>query len=315
MSFPHPTEFLVKPPLVVVGGPTAAGKSAVALELAERLGGRIVSADSRQVYREFDIGTAKPTLADRARVPHDLVDVAEPTESYTVARYRTDAKEAVARAHAAGRLPILTGGTGFYIRALLGGTAIPEVPPDPERRAWLMAQEDLWERLEVLDPVSAARLHRNDRFRLARAIEVVEATGKALSAFEPEPSPYRVVYLVAWAPMPELERRIARRVDEMLEQGWLAELDTLVATYGEDLPLLQTLGYAELLAYRRGQITLDSARELIRRNTRRYAKRQLTWFRGEQAAVWLDPLSHGNLQGWIDAAEREIAPLLGPGGA
>lgn len=302
----------MKPPLVVVAGPTAAGKSALALELADRHGGVIISADSRQVYRGFDIGTAKASAADLARIPHELVDVADPTETYTVARFRSDAAAAAARAHAEGRLPIVTGGTGFYIRALLGGTAIPEVPPDPARRARLMAEEGLWERLERLDPASAARLHRNDRFRLARAIEVVEATGKPLSAFAPGPSPYRTVYLVAWAAMPDLERRIRDRVDRMLEAGWLEEVDRLVEGYGADLPLLQTLGYAELLGYRRGDTTLDEARELISRNTRRYAKRQLTWFRGEQAAVWLDPSAHGNLQAWIDAAEREIAPLREP---
>lgn len=306
---------LTKPPVVVIAGPTAAGKSALALELAERHAGTIVSADSRQLYRDFDIGTAKPSLDDRARVPHELVDVADPTETYTVSRYRADARAAIARIHAAGGLPIVTGGTGFYIRALLGGTAIPEVPPDPERRSWLMRQPDLRQRLARLDPVSAARIHPNDRFRLARAIEVVEATGKPLSEFEPEPAPYRVVYLVAWAALPDLERRIATRVDRMLAEGWLDEIDRLISRYGEDLPLLQTLGYAELLAHRRGDLSLEDARALIVRNTRRYARRQLTWFRGERAAIWLDPSAHGNLQAWIAASEREIAPLREPEGA
>ena len=305
----------MKLPLVVVAGPTAAGKSALAQELAGRHGGTIVSDDSRQVYSDFDIGTAKPTAAERAQVPHELVDVVDPTETYTEARFRLDAKEAVARSHAAGKLPFLVGGTGFYIRGLLGGTAIPEVPPDPERRSWLMAQPDLWERLNRLDPEAAARLHPNDRFRVARAVEVVEATGKPMSAFAPEPSPYRTVFLVAWAELPELERRIRNRVDQMLSAGWQDEVERLVTKYGADLPLLGTLGYAELMALRSGTTTLDAAKDLVTRNTRRYAKRQLTWFRSERAAVWLDPLAHGNLQGWIDAAEREIAPLFEPEGA
>jgi tRNA dimethylallyltransferase len=297
-------------PLVVVAGPTAAGKSALALALAQAHGGVIVSADSRQVYREFDIGTGKPTVAERAAVPHDLVDVADPTETYTAACFARDARSAIASAHASGRLPFLVGGTGFYIRALVGGTAIPEVAPDPERRAWLMAQPDLKARLTAVDSESAARLHENDRFRLARALEVVEATGKPLSAFAPVPPPYRVAYLVAWAELPDLEGRIARRVAGMLEAGWEAEIAGIVARHGEDLPLLGTLGYAELLDLRRGACSREDAVSLIVRNTRRYARRQLQWFRSERAAFWLDPSAHGNLKAWIDAAEREIAKVL-----
>jgi len=299
----------------VIGGPTAAGKSALALELAERLGGEIVSADSRQVYREFDIGTAKPGEAERARVPHALIDVAEPTETYTVARYREAATAAIAAAHAAGRLPLLVGGTGFYIRAVLGGTPIPEVAPDPERRAWLMAQPDLHARLQALDPESAARLHPNDRFRLARAIEVVTATGRPLATFKAEAAPYRVVYLVAALPPDDLAARIAARTEQMLAAGWRDEVARLVAKYGPALPLLRTLGYAELVAEMAGEATAAEATERIVRNTRRYARRQLTWFRAERSAHWLDMAGRGNLKAWIDAAIAEIRPLLeaGPG--
>lgn len=282
------------------------------MALAERFSGVIIAADSRQVYRGFDIGTAKPSGEDRARVPHELIDVAEPTETYTVATFKKDAALAIERAHAAKRLPILVGGTGFYIRALLGGTAIPPVPPDPVRRSWLMDQPDLWNRVALKDPEASRRLHPNDRFRLARALEVVEATGRPISSFVPAPPPYNTVYLVASAEKEVLAERIARRVDEMIEKGWQDEIEQLVVRYGADLPLLRTLGYAELLAVRNEETTLEEAKALIATNTRRFARRQRVWFKGEKAATWLDPALHGNLNAWIAAAERLIQPLLEP---
>lgn len=300
-----------RPSLVVIGGLTASGKSPLGMALAERFGGVIIAADSRQVYRGFDIGTAKPSAEDRGRVPHELVDVADPTETYTVATFKNDAAAAIERAHATGRLPILVGGTGFYIRALLGGTAIPPVSPDPERRTWLMGRPDLWDRVAAKDPEAAARLHRNDRFRLARALEVVEATGRPLSSFAPAPPAYETVYLVASAEKAVLAECIARRVDEMLEKGWQDEVEHLIKIHGADLPLLKTLGYAELVGVRSGDITLAEATELIATKTRRFARRQRVWFRGEKGATWLDPAHHGNLSAWIAAAERLIQPLLG----
>lgn len=293
-------------PLVVVAGPTAAGKSALALDLAGRHHGAIVAADSRQIYRDFDIGTAKPTAEERARVPHEMLDVEEPTRTYTVARYQADARAAIARCRAAGRLPLLVGGTGFYIRAVLGGTPVPPVPPDPERRRRYFELPDLWERVKAVDPEAAARLHPNDRFRLSRALEVHEATGRPLSSFKAEPAPYDVVYLVVSPPREELQRRIARRVDAMLEAGWLAELDRIVDRYGPDLELLGTLGYAELMDFRAGAISLAEAKDRIARNTWRYARRQLTWFKRESEANWLEPGEAGKL-----VAERILATRLG----
>ncbi|MBU6429272.1 MAG: tRNA (adenosine(37)-N6)-dimethylallyltransferase MiaA [Cyanobacteria bacterium REEB65] len=295
------------PHVVVVAGPTAAGKSNLAMALAERLGGTIVAADSRQVYRDFDIGTAKPTAADRRRVPHELVDVADPSETYTVARYREAARAAIANCHAAGRLPILTGGTGFYIRAVLGGTPVPPVPPDPERRAELAKLPDLWQRLAAVDPEAAERLHPHDTFRLARAMEVFEATGRPLSSFVADRPPYRVTYLVAAPPKAELQARIAGRMQAMLDQGWQAEIEGILERYGAELPLLRTLGYAELVAARSGETSLDEAKAGIMQNTWRYARRQLAWFRGEKEAVWLAPEACGNVEAWVGEAEQAIA--------
>ena len=283
-------------PLIVVGGPTAAGKSQLALELARRLGGTIISADSRQVYRRFDVGTAKPTLADRAEVPHEMIDVVDPTETYTVARYQADARAAIARTHAAGRVPLIVGGTGFYIRAVLGHTPVPPVPPDPERRKRLEALPDLYERVRAVDPEAASRLHPHDRFRLARALEVFEATGRPLSDFKAQPAPYRTSYLVVAPSRDILKERIDRRVDEMLDLGWLDEIERLVADYGPDLALLQTLGYAELMQVRAGTLALDQARGLIAQNTWRYARRQLAWFRHEPSARWLEMGDDGTLE-------------------
>ncbi len=298
-------------PLVVVAGPTAAGKSQLALDLARRLGGTIVSADSRQVYRRFDIGTAKPTLADRAEVPHEMIDVVEPTETYTVARYQADARAAIARTHAAGRLPLVVGGTGFYIRAVLGHTPVPPVPPDPERRKRLEALPDLHERVRAVDPEAASRLHPNDRFRLARALEVFEVSGRRLSEFKAEPAPYRTTYLVVALSRDLLKQRIDRRVDEMLALGWMDEIERIVTEYGPELGLLQTLGYAELMAVRAGRLTLDQARDLIAQNTWRYARRQLAWFRHEPSARWLEMGDDGTLETGIERVERELSAGIG----
>ncbi|MBI6546218.1 MAG: tRNA (adenosine(37)-N6)-dimethylallyltransferase MiaA [Cyanobacteria bacterium NC_groundwater_1444_Ag_S-0.65um_54_12] len=297
-------------PLVVIGGPTASGKSELAMELAKHFSGVIITADSRQVYRDFDIGTCKPTPAERAVVPHELLDIAEPTEVYTVARFRQDAQAAIWRARQTGHLPFLVGGTGFYIRAALGETAIPPVPPDPFRRAALMNLPDLWQRLQVMDPATANRLHPNDKFRLARALEVLETTGKPLSSWVATPAPYQVCYLVVSRDREELAKRIDQRILALLEIGWRKEITELLARYGPDLPLWRTLGYAELLQEHNGIISTKTAIDLIGRNTRRYAKRQFTWFRGEVNAKWLPPARHGKLDDCIAAAITQIETLL-----
>lgn len=278
-----------KPPLLVIAGPTASGKSQLALDLATRLDGVIVAADSRTVYRDFDIGTAKPTPEELASVPHRLIDVADPRDTYTVARYKADAMAAVRAAQDEGRLPMLVGGTGFYVRSLIGGLSIPEVPPQPELRERFQALPNPIEQLAEVDPVTAERLHPNDRVRIIRALEVHAVLGKPLSeaATRVDP-PYDVLYLAIGMERDRLYDRINRRTHLMFEQGLEDEVERLVERYGEELPLLATLGYAETLDYLRGRTDKEEAIRLIQQHTRNYAKRQLTWFRHEEGVQWLD---------------------------
>lgn len=300
-----------KPPLIVVAGPTASGKSALAMALAADLGGILLSADSRQVYRGFDIGTAKPTPAEQAAVPHRLIDVAEPTETFTAAQFRQLARAEIAAAHAQGRMPILVGGTGLYIRSTLGGYALPEVPPDPALRARLDALAEPHARLAAVDAVTAARLHPNDRVRIIRALEVFELTGTPISTLQTrEESPYRLAFLVLDWPREALYARINLRTLQMIEAGLAAEVRALAARYGPDLPLLRTLGYAETLRWQQGELSAEEAIALIQQNTRRYAKRQIAWFRREPDAVWLEPQCYATMQALKDAALSLIGERL-----
>lgn len=298
-----------KPPLLVIGGATASGKSGLALALAERHAGAVVSADSRQVYREFDIGTAKPTAAEQARAPHRLIDVRDPTETFTVAEYRELAMRAIAEIQEAGRLPILVGGTGLYLRSLVGTWAIPPVPPDPARRERILARGQLHERLSAVDPEAASRLHPRDEVRLVRALEVFEVTGKPISQWQTErvEVPWRVRYLAIELDREALHRRIDARVHAMMAAGFLDEVMGLLARYGEDLPLLSTLGYRELVAAVASGSGLGQAVALIQQNTRRYAKRQLTWLAREPIDAWLPGMDEGRM---LELAERHVHELL-----
>lgn len=293
------------PPLIALAGPTAVGKSELGLLLAERLGGEILCADSRQIYKDLDIGTAKPEPEDYARAPHRLFDIADPRETYTVAQYRQAAEAAIAEVRAKGKLPILVGGTGLYFRTLLYDYSIPEVPPQPELRARLEAEDAadpgcLHRRLSVSDPVAAARLHANDLRRIVRALEVEAVTGEPISHWQSRSQGLRqgVLYYALTAPKLLLHRRIAQRIERMFGQGLAAELEGLRARYGADLPLLQTLNYAETGDYLDGKITLPQAKEAMLIHTRQYARRQLTWFRRDAEIEWCE------LQ-----EARELAPL------
>lgn len=300
-----------KPPLIVIAGPTASGKSALALELAKDLDGIILSADSRQVYQELDIGTAKPSREELATVPHRLIDIVPPTETFTVAQFRELAREEIAQAHAQGRMPILAGGTGLYIRAVLGGYAIPEVPPDAALRARLETLDDPHAALAAVDPVSAERLHPNDRVRVIRALEVFHLTGKPISELQTrEESPYQVAFLVLGWPRETLYDRINRRTLQMFEMGLSDEVRALAKRYGPDLPLLSTLGYAETLKWHQGELSQEEAIALIQQNTRRYAKRQLTWFRREADAIWLDAERYATPDGKPDALKSAARAII-----
>lgn len=284
----------------VVCGPTAAGKSGLALALAERFGGTIVSADSRAVYRGFDVGTAKPTPDERARVPHRGIDVVQPGERHSAAAWAADAEGWIAEARAAGRVPVVVGGTGLYLRALFA-PLFEEPPLDPERRARLAAE---LERLEAADPstlrrwgeaLDPARAHLG-RTQLLRAIEVALLTGRRLSELHEErarPPRLRARYLVV-DPGPALHGRIERRVDEMLAAGWEAEVARLVACVPADAPAWNATGYGVIRELVAGHIGRDEARRRVVVATRQYAKRQRTWFRHQLAGAdvtRLDPLA------------------------
>jgi len=289
-----------EPPLVAVVGPTAVGKTDVGLALAERLNGEIVSADAVAAYRGLDIGTAKPTPDERARVPFHLLDVADPDADFNVADFERLANAAIADIRARGRTPILVGGTGLYVRAVTAVLSLPHVPPQPDVRARLYAEAEasgtpiLHARLVDVDPASAAKINQNDLKRIVRALEVHTVTGQPLSSFHtPEgvhgkPRPNTLVFGLDIAPREALYERIERRVDAMMAAGFEDEVRGLLAAgYPAGLKSLQSLGYRHLAAFLAGTIDRDTAVAELKRDTRRYAKRQLSWFRGDPRVTWL----------------------------
>lgn len=280
------------PFLLVIGGSTATGKSGLAIALAERMNGVILSADSRQVYREFDIGTAKPSQADQHRVPHSLIDICDPTETLTLAQYQRQAQGLIRQLHQAGTArPILVGGTGLYIDAIVKGLKIPPVAPQPTLRQQItdLGQPHAYALLQSLDPAAAQRIHPNDPVRTVRALEIGYVTGQPPSALQGEnPPAYPILYLGLDADADTLHRRIAQRAHTMIEMGLVDEVARLVTKYGADLPLLQTLGYREMLGYLGGDCTLDSALDAIILHTRQFAKRQRTWFRNRATVQWFE---------------------------
>ncbi|HKX18223.1 MAG TPA: tRNA (adenosine(37)-N6)-dimethylallyltransferase MiaA [bacterium] len=293
--------------LVVIAGPTATGKTRAALAVARRIGAEIVCADSRTIYRGMDIGTAKPSPAERAQVPHHLLDVADPADTFTLADYQRLAGEAIAGIHGRGRPAVLTGGTGLYIRATVDRVNVPAVAPDWDLRDRLAAEErdggpgTLHRKLGAVDPEAAERIDPRNVRRVIRALEVWEATGAPLSSFHGQvrrgrwvpPDPARsgqAARMVAFATDRErLRARIDRRIDDQLHAGLVEEVRTLLRAGCErGHPSMQGLGYKEIAAYLGGETTLDEAVLQLRRNTYRYAKRQMTWFRADPRYRWID---------------------------
>jgi tRNA dimethylallyltransferase len=287
-------------PLVVIAGPTASGKTALALALAERLRpaweAEVVSADARQIYRLMDIATAKPTPAERARLPHHLLDVVWPDEALTLAEYQAKAHAALGAIWARGRLPLLVGGAGLYIRAVVDGLAIPEVAPQPALRAELEALlaskgvAALHARLAALDPVTAASIDARNPRRLIRALEVCLVTGRPLSEQQgARPTPYRPLLFGLNMARDALYARADARSDAMLAAGLVAETGALLARgYSWELPSMSSLGYREVGAHLRGEASLAEAMARFKRATHGYIRRQLTWFRRDERMAWLD---------------------------
>ena len=295
--------------VIVLVGPTASGKTAVSLPLAERLGAEIISADSRQIYRHMDIGTAKPTVAERARVPHHFIDILDPDQDYSAGEFGIRGREEIERILSRGRVPLVVGGSGLYIRSLVDGffdgpPADPEVRSAIERRLAAGGVEELLGELRRVDPLFAARVDPTKPRRMIRALEVFHVTGVPISQLHQDLKveiPFRSrIFGLAW-PKPALQKRIGDRCTMMLEGGLLDEVEDLVRRgYGPGLNALNTVGYAEGFAFRAGEITRDAMVELFCRNTRRYAKRQMTWFRRDKRIEWIDMREGREAEGVVE---------------
>lgn len=281
------TENLKKSKIIAVVGPTASGKTAFAVNLAHQINGEIVSADSRLVYKGFDIGTAKPTLKEREGIPHYMIDIAEPETDYSAGLYLKDAEKIIKDILLRGKVPIIAGGTGLYLNILLMNYDLPKVEPDYDLREKLKKTDNLYEILSSLDPQTALEIDPNDRKKLIRAIEIVKLTGKPLSKSRGRKEPeYDVEWLGLNYPREELYGRINRRVDLMIENGLVEETEKLLEEHGRINNILYTIGYQEMVSYLDGILTLDEAVDKLKQNTRRYAKRQLTWFRKNPDIKW-----------------------------
>ncbi len=320
-------------PILVLGGPTASGKTAMALRLAEELEGELVGADSVQVYRGFDLGSAKPSPEELRGIPHHLVDVVEATDTMDAALYQQHADAAIDAIIARGRLPIVVGGTGLWLRALTRG--LVDLPPmDPQLRAQLYARAEqigdhaIHTELRQVDPQAAQTLHPHDRMRIVRALEVYQQTGRALSDWHAEHargSPrYRLLFLKSHLSAEDTQQRVQTRIQAMLKRGWLDEVRYLHQRYPLSARALQSVGYAQLLAFIEGRQRWEESYAAAMQATRRYAKQQRVWFRGEPLVqATLDPhhldnpafwaaLRHDLRDNYLDGCKKTLDILLHP---
>ncbi|MCL5961362.1 MAG: tRNA (adenosine(37)-N6)-dimethylallyltransferase MiaA [Chloroflexi bacterium] len=284
-------------PLIAVVGPTAVGKSELALQLAVALDGEIVSADSRQIYRYMDIGTAKPTPEEQALVPHHLIDVVDPDQEYTLANFQRDAYQNIDQILSRGNLPLLVGGTGLYVKAVVEGLSIPRVPPDPAFRERMEAlavregAEALHRQLASVDPVAAGKIDPRNVRRVIRALEVFHVAGRPISELQrSRPPGYQMLTVGLTCERGELYSRIDRRVDQQIRRGLVEETRRLVEMgYGYELPSMSGLGYRQIGMYLRGEADWPSAIQMIKHQTHRFARQQYTWFRlGDPGIAWIN---------------------------
>lgn len=309
----HASDRPAHPALIVIAGPTAVGKTSAAIAVAQRLGGEIVSADSRQIYRGMDIGTAKPTPEEQAAAPHHLLDIRDPDQDFSLADYAAAARATIAEIQARGRVPILAGGTPLYVNAIVEGWRMPGVPPDPALRAALEAEAardglaPLETRLAAVDSVAAARAAGNLR-RIVRALEVYELTGVPMSILEgKEPPAYPILRTILALNRPTLHARADARVGRMLAAGLVAEVQALLDRgYDPALPAMSGIGYAEIVAHLRGDLDLPGTAALIRTNTHRYIRHQETWLRRQRDAARVDV----GTPGWLAALIERVGTFL-----
>lgn len=298
------------PRIVLLAGPTAAGKTSLSIELAKRLSGEIVNADSMQVYRHMDIGTAKPSPAERSAIAHHLLDVTNPDEPFDAAKYLETARPVIEKIHARGNVPIVVGGTGLYMKVLTRGICSGP-PSDPEIKESLSQAEKsvglpaLYDELSRVDPDAASRIHPNDRQRIHRALEVFHLTGVPISSYQKthrfEETVLPAVKVFVFRERDELYARINNRVDEMIAQGFVEEVRRLLNMgYGPDLKPMQSLGYRQISLYLLGGLSMEEAIHQMKRETRRYAKRQLTWFRGDPEFRWFPVRDFESILKWIE---------------
>lgn len=306
-----------KPKLIALVGPTAVGKTAISLEMAKRYGCEIISGDSMQVYRGMNIGTAKASAAELSTVPHHLIDIRDPSESFSVSDFQQLAKEAIDAIHARGRIPFLVGGTGLYVKSVCYAYDFSDSGADEafrqemERYAEEYGVNALHEKLREADPASAERLHPNDTRRVVRALEIARLTGQTLSeqlALQNQTSPYDLHLIGLTMDRAKLYARIEARIDLMLEQGLIEEVQGLLdAGMDASMTAMQGLGYKEIVQYLLGTCTLDEATALLKRDTRRFAKRQLSWFRQMKDIQWVDVTEQGKLSEHLHAINDILA--------
>jgi len=290
---------ITKPKVLVICGPTGIGKTSVGIRLAEKSGGEIISADSMQIYRYMDIGTAKPTADEQDRVFHHMIDIVDPDEDFDAVRFAEMARQKVTRLHQKGVMPFVVGGTGLYIRALLQGL-FQSNPVDPKIRERLMKEaaengsSALYHRLQQVDPDTADRLHPNDTYRIVRALETIESTGRSISAHQQDhgfaDEPFHALKICLQLDRQKLYDRIDRRVDLMIEAGFVDEVQKLLGMgYSADLKSMQSIGYRHIIDFLEGRGSWDEGVRILKRDTRRYAKRQLTWFGADKDIIWHRP--------------------------
>jgi tRNA dimethylallyltransferase len=302
--------------LLVLVGPTAVGKTELSLQLAERFSCEIISADSMQVYRGMDIGTAKASIEERERIPHHLIDIVQPDEPFTVTDFQMHAEKKIEDISARGRLPFLVGGTGLYVQSVTYGYDFSEGGADEEFRNRLQkvateqGGEVLLEQLKKIDPESAARIHPNNHRRLIRALEIHRLTGKTMTEHLAEQkleSPYRTYIIGLTRDRKQLYDRVNLRVDQMIQEGLVEEVERLLHQgYSEALASMQGLGYKEMVSYINGKTSLEVALDQLKQNTRRYAKRQLTWFRRMTEIEWFDLTDSSVYNIQLEAIEKRI---------